>query len=775
LRTEDLNLIQSDVYLLSGAYQFESREFTVQELRARYKAAHPQTASEQPAPEAQEGAEATTAVTLIWESLPYLRVMLLTGQEPGRLAENDLREHREIIESVTGKPATIPGGLHDLKKVRFLTAELSSAQRMRIAVRVETSDPRILSRERCRLHAREGLGFEIDLNVYAPGRADVEAAFEVTALITPAEKPPRFKGTVALDFGNTGTVVVCMSEEGGWIKHLDQGEPFEVLPLARDIARGGSQIGDFTVMPSVLGIDRCEPADGLHYQRAVYEIGHAARDRTDVIYAPKRLVVDPRKGEACDRSITGLHVSIEKRIPTELYIARLLELFIRRKKAVPVAVRITYPTTFTLREAFDVRLAVYDAMRRAIGVTERLRADDAESRKVQGARVEVAVPAPLDEATAAASYLLFRDFVIGAGGIRAFIDLYPRGLYAMVFDCGGGTTDIALVRARGQVERDPQTAREVFTFRINALSRTGHRRFGGDEMTLCLFSLLKEQLGQIIGGIVEQGDPANDPSAPHDAQRAARGVPTEWMQPGPSPGTRVPREDVDDVAARRSLVNTLWNFAEDCKRRLSTKGATEVALEAITGGATNLLAELFSVRPDLVGLKDELIAAISAAKVTRQELDQRVEPLLNETIERMNHLIEHKLDPGQRLARVYVIGNGSRYPLIRERVAQRLHVPYPERIIVHEDGETKLAVAKGACINAWLGKRNELVVWEADRDLIFKLPFDVVTSGLGPGIPEEIYRPAASRGQAGRGSHGCARVATQGAPQVDAAIPALAR
>jgi molecular chaperone DnaK (HSP70) len=74
----------------------------------------------------------------------------------------------------------------------------------------------------------------------------------------------------------------------------------------------------------------------------------------------------------------------------------------------------------------------------------------------------------------------------------AFRYLYPNGMHMLLYDCGGGTTDLALVRveARGAGEVD-----------IRVLGRAGHRQFGGDFITLQVFRLLKAKLAALKGKI----------------------------------------------------------------------------------------------------------------------------------------------------------------------------------------------------------------------------------------------------------------------------------
>ena len=105
----------------------------------------------------------------------------------------------------------------------------------------------------------------------------------------------------------------------------------------------------------------------------------------------------------------------------------------------------------------------------------------------------------IDEASAAAFYFIYRDFLDAPGGLDLLLYLYPDGLNLLVFDCGGGTTDIALVHVR--VERgSARRGRRTSKLNIEVLGRTGHRTFGGDDITIAAFRVLKARLAARLLG-----------------------------------------------------------------------------------------------------------------------------------------------------------------------------------------------------------------------------------------------------------------------------------
>ena len=93
----------------------------------------------------------------------------------------------------------------------------------------------------------------------------------------------------------------------------------------------------------------------------------------------------------------------------------------------------------------------------------------------------------VDEASAAAFFFLYRRIFEEPGGLPRFRYLYPNGLNMLLYDCGGGTTDIALVKAGFDAEA-------ADLLRISVLARSGLRGFGGDDITRAVCRLLKSKI-----------------------------------------------------------------------------------------------------------------------------------------------------------------------------------------------------------------------------------------------------------------------------------------
>src|SRR5207244_1098653 len=113
----------------------------------------------------------------------------------------------------------------------------------------------------------------------------------------------------------------------------------------------------------------------------------------------------------------------------------------------------------------------------------------------------------VDEASAAGFFFLYRRIFEEPGGLPRFHYLYPGGLNMLLYDCGGGTTDIALVRA-GFDPDDPDV------LRITVLARSGLRGFGGDDITRAVCRLLKSKLALKVAELKGRPVKLTWPAAP---------------------------------------------------------------------------------------------------------------------------------------------------------------------------------------------------------------------------------------------------------------------
>jgi hypothetical protein len=348
-------------------------------------------------------------------------------------------------------------------------------------------------------------------------------------------------------------------------------------------------------------------------------------------------------------------------------------------------------------------------------------------------KVDAVVPLVIDEASAAAFYFAYRDFIVGPGQMPAFRYLYPNGLHMLLYDCGGGTTDLALVRieARGTGQVD-----------IHVLGRAGHRQFGGDFITWQVFRLLKAKLAALKSQTPEFPRTPGKIAEYLKANQSAidKAVPTTFD---------LSQQQNDDAKQRRQATLGLWRLAESLKVRLSASGVREVKpTESDTGESeSHLVARVIK----LVGAPDGMEPGdvAEAISLTRQELDVLVDPEIDKTIEYANDLIRSCMDAlvadcertgreppleGPEVDRVYVVGNASRYPRIRERLLdpeKGLNVRYVEdRLADVRSEDLKNSVAKGAVVALRMRDMDMAVQVSWDTEFMLKLPFDMVGESL---------------------------------------------
>ena len=271
----------------------------------------------------------------------------------------------------------------------------------------------------------------------------------------------------------------------------------------------------------------------------------------------------------------------------------------------------------------------------------------------------------------------------------------------LLYDCGGGTTDLALVRieARGAGEVD-----------IRVLGRAGHRQFGGDFITWQVFRLLKAKLAALKGEVPDFPKSTGKIAEYLKANQAAidKAVPTTFD---------LGQQQNDDAQQRRLTTLFLWRLAESLKVRLSAAGVRDVKPD----GQLDAVAEddLLREVTDRAGLPDGMEASDVAAVIslTRPEVDVLIDPEIDKTIEYSNDLIRSCMDSlmaewertGREpplevpeVDRVYVVGNASRYPRIRERLLDSengLNVRFvEERLADVRSEDLKNSVAKGAVV-----------------------------------------------------------------------------
>jgi hypothetical protein len=605
--------------------------------------------------------------------------------------------------------------------------------------------------------------------------ANFEQSGTIQLILRPAGAVPAYFGVVAIDLGNTSSDLATVSRRDpvyrtASLKLLDADPTRPTL--------GESP----TAMPSVVRIDRVlthgDPPPGTRRfpdrpedddPRAIeFAAGRpaaaaATADTPGLVLGAKRLVSGTDAGgyrklvtrhrRGADAPETEEEIELMNRIPAELLACRMLEQFRQAARAWPAELAITYPTTFTPRELAQVTSAVERGWLRMLGQPQVLgRGEPPEdltlARLVATTQSRLAggdpdgadpgvVKLKLDEATAAAFFFLYRRVFESPGGLLRFRSLYPDGLNVLLYDCGGGTTDIALVRA---------TAVGPAHLRIGVLGRTGSRGFGGDDMTRAVARLLKAKLVAELAKVRGKPAPGLPPRSPDPA--AARGAVEQYLKKCADldpddhwvPTKFVRGRSDSATRERQRYARELWQWAEKVKADLG--GSSGVAKFGGVQKFRDALAE-----PILRGLTDAQAKAAEAQLKTvaihRWEADALIdgpEPTsrgrgaITHSIEKCNRLIRQVLrdglaaqgKPEEEVHWVVLSGNASRYPLVREKLVELLEVPDVRERLTVDEANLKHAVAKGAAMFLVTTRTPGLqVVIDTDAELSSLLPFDV--------------------------------------------------
>lgn len=623
----------------------------------------------------------------------------------------------------------------------FVVVKIQDDFKLDMYVTVNTDHPELAkiidakSRETSLAAARTsvvGSPPKIGVHVVMVGQDRKTAISEVSLelRLLPLRPMPAYTGYAAIDFGNTSSTLV--------LSDTNQSNQFELVPadirkFTRDVPRP---------VQTALRIAAIKPPaqpGGFHQYAAT--IGTRALDESDtgwLVLGAKRLLSDRKKtGGLGDEAIAlGNEVyRVPFEDPAEVFISHMLQGMFFHRQAKPQAVAVTCPTTFTVSEVARLRRTVARAS---------LRAEAKPAAGFRDGMTEAFVPLVIDEATAAAFYFAYRDFIDGTGRMPAFRYLYPNGLQMLLYDCGGGTTDLALVRLE---------SRGTGHVNISILGRAGHRHFGGDFITRQVFRLLKAKYAAAKRIVPEVPKNVSQIAAHLDQyyDTIDSAVPTMFD---------LGQQQNDDAKRRRETTLALWRLAESMKVRLSAKGVREIMPEGSTESTSE--KDQLSKIASGVGLPDGMAEYADlgpALKITRTEVDALIDPEIDRTIDYANDLISdgiQKLEDGWKASgreppleipevdRVYVVGNASRYPRIRERLLDAEHglqVRFlEERLAEIRPDDFKNSVAKGAVVALRLRDMSAGGQISWDDDFMHKLPFDLVSQTLSHSGDSVLFR-----------------------------------
>jgi hypothetical protein len=669
------------------------------------------------------------------ESVGEWFMVLSVAKEHGRFITIRPRQpHRSGAEArrYVGDVLKVPSGA--LQNRDFVVVKLSGLANLDVHVSVDTDNPTLpaLLEKSRQAAAKPGVGaqaaglqvpFTIDVFAIEPEtRTVVSSHIEGRISLSPLRDMHLFDGYSALDFGNTSTTLVR--------SRMDE-DAFHVIQ-ADVVDRRVDAPAPVQTALRIHAIRPAEKPDQFNAYRC--SIGEKALEHAEsgwLSLGAKRLLADRRRSDADGGVIeidNAVHM-IPNEDPAELFIAQMLRGFFYHEQAVPEPIVVTCPTTFTVSEVSRLRRTVARAFHRATGKA---------AATFRPALVEHRVPIVVDEASAAAFYFVYRDFISGPGRMPGFRYLYPNGMHMLLYDCGGGTTDLSLVRLEAPDDQH---------LKISVLGRAGHRTFGGDFITEQLYRLLKMKLAIALGMPESPPTPGKlEEFLKKHERRINELVPTTFD----------PRHMQNDEARlREKTALTLWRLADKMKVRLGASGAKEVIPGDANVEEAREEGELLTTLHDVVGF--DFLNRQEDLSISRGELDVLIDPAIDRTIEYANDLIEACM--ARRAAEqraesstvleepevhwVYVVGNASRYPRIRQRLLdeqQGLRVRFlKERLAEVRPEDFKNSVAKGAVVAMKMRRVGMGMAVSWDQELMKKLPFDIVHETLGKASDQVLF------------------------------------
>jgi len=335
-----------------------------------------------------------------------------------------------------------------------------------------------------------------------------------------------------------------------------------------------------------------------------------------------------------------------------------------------------------------------------------------------------------DEATAGALYYiwrdLFKDLFAGIDGFLArsrvrqkeskhpvtgrdrLIDFYYQNI--LLYDMGGGTTDIALIEiGLEQIENllPPNKANSgrYFVIRPKILGLTGLERFGGDNVTLAVFRIIKSKLAAIVAQLLIDNGNSNHSTDIKQALQAfklgkeskeERNIFTHWFSEDgdkdyhekvdiaePDTNRSIQQRELaeliealvkthfDAEPERQSSFFGLWQEAERIKKALSTpqSGYEDVPLpETVSASPAKLFAAIAELE---LGISEMDLDSIT---VSLAEMERLIKTDVAKTFEKARNLCIGKKDGEEQYFTKHTIdhlvlaGSSSHLSLVREKM-----------------------------------------------------------------------------------------------------------
>jgi len=691
-----------------------------------------------------------------------------------------------------------------LEAQKFLVASLPSANQIELQVEIDTDAPQFRTMvEQHRDPMNQNVVFPVSLIYFDQKQFKqyVQKSSQIHLAFKPCKPLPKFNGAVAIDLGNTVSTVAALAEAS----KVYETEAIQIVPV-------DPQTDQPTLLTSALRLDEVRTPPGAGYsgtrrlpslpsddfsQAVRWAAGRAAiagsssalegvivgvkqwlsvpvadSNGTDTNARPQYFPLNilHRVGETGAPQIEPME--IHNHFPGELLLTQLISRFRAVAKAWPADLVLTYPTTYTRAELKYLVTAASRAWLRAMQQPQQLDATpeptgDLElDRLINDVRGWLANPGrmtqdcpvvrlALDEATAAGFFHIHKRIFEKPGALPRFRYIQPHGTHALVIDCGGGTTDVVLIHAKGESKKH---------LKLEILARTGLRGFGGDHITREVCRLVKAKMTLLTLRVVNPQSvpttglqlPATGPSDLQQARAAVEkflaavaGLPklgTREALP-----TRLDRHSLSaETAAARAAFQALWRLGDDIKRKLIDSKPVklnQLSKEHLQKETSALLRATFE------GLttqqQTQLIQQFGDIAILPWEVDALVHRTIESLIKKCNNLIAKKLRPlphggMPEVDWVVLSGNGARYPLVQTLCKQKLHVafldsPDSERFTFDQEN-LKHCVAKGAVMARMMSRVARTATVEYPPNLSERLPFDVGRQELDTGFKPPVFR-----------------------------------
>jgi hypothetical protein len=655
-----------------------------------------------------------------WHATPE---QLNAGQEEAELRRGD-RALLDTYERFHLRMHVPPAFLRDNE---LLTGIVPRSARVRLLFCIDTDLDSF--RTACEAVRPGGGPLSILLQTQVFDASGNEEHGQVRLELGPCVLPDAYRGFLAVDLGNTSSTVTAhpghlLDHNQAWVVDSEgPGGCTDVRPLAEQKMRttsAGSAVRLEAVNTALLQQDvRWRDKVGCF----VWSIGDRALDKPSsdgVELGAKRLLAGRDYNEARDWYVyprldyrpeqAREPVALPRRLPGELLLCRLFQRFREKGSCQLPLLALTYPTGYSRREIAQLRDVACRAIARQNG-WDQGPARLAEANNLIKDRM-------LDEASASAFFFLFRDVLRAAPGLSRFRYLHPNGLHMLLYDCGGGTTDIGLVKAT--VDRAAPNI-----LRVEVAGRSAVRDFGGDEITAAIFRLLKASIAARVQEVrgaqaIRLNAATLEADLSSQAGRINDVVPTQYDR------LRMNKED----RRNRDHARHLWQRAQSVKH-LFKGSATDAVVRPF--GPQEAFDDLLSQHL-LAGLPAEkrpaLFERLRSVQVKRPEVDGLIREKVELSVRRCNQLIRKRLveeaaGAPEEVERVVLLGNGSHYPLVQQALREQLNVLFYDERRVFDEEELKTAVAKGAVLALGMKETVPDVRIDFDWSACARLPYDV--------------------------------------------------